>query len=286
MGPSTKVSFCTIAYRFLPHRLETCIQDIKAAGYEFVEIWGGHIKKATTDYLLKLADDIHQQGIRVSTVSHYLDFTSGAFKWQQSIDQATVLMQQAKCLQAPYVRCFTGVCSSRQATEAQRHEAVMGIRHVATLAQTMGIKLLIEVHANTLADTGEQTQALLHAIAHPNVGVLFDPFNMWETEGDAWIKGFDALYPLIEVIHLKNATCTAPHQSPFPFVHEAASDTACIASIRTGAIDYAAFCATLTARAFNGFLSIEWFGDEVARAAVTERACLLEMLNASRVAVS
>lgn len=286
MGRNTNLAFCTIAYRFMPNGIETCLQEIKGAGYSFVEIWGGHIRKATTEDIINLADYIRQQDLRVSTVSHYLDFTSGPLKWQQSIDQAAVFIQQAKWLQAPYMRCFTGVCSSRQATMAQWHDAVRGIRQVASVAQTAGVKLLIEVHANTLADTGDKTKALLQAIGHPNVGILFDPYNLWETEGEAWVQSFDALYPFIEVMHLKNATCTSPDQSPFPFVHEAASDTSRISSIRAGTIDYAALCGQLTARSFHGFLSIEWFGDDVAQAAATERACLLAMLSASRVAVS
>jgi sugar phosphate isomerase/epimerase len=49
-----------------------------------------------------------------------------------------------------------------------------GMRRTADLGAERGIKVLSQLHANTLTDTVERTERFLREVNHPNLGLIFD----------------------------------------------------------------------------------------------------------------
>jgi len=263
-----KLSFCTIAYRNRRISLKEIIFKIAEWGYEAVEIWGYHLVRLSGLWEIKQALTI--TGLNVSVVSPYFNFTANAMEWKKSIKKAEEFIEYAYELKACGIRCFTGRVGSKIATSKQWEDGVTGIRTIADMAHRKGLEVFIETHPDTLADTTESTIRLLNAVGRDNVGIICDLYNLWEVEGDNLFDSFKILYPYIRHLHLKNANTDTRIKSPFSLVHVKDADLSTISYLDNGNVNYENYLNYLKKNNFSGYLSVEWFGDDVETAAQHE----------------
>lgn len=258
-----KLSFCTISFRHRPMKLEDIIFIIGELGYDSVEIWGEHIKGYETS-CLKLHNLAKHKGLEVSMISPYFDFTSSSKEWNRSVINADKYIKIADALNCSYIRCFTGNVPSDLATEEQWDSCVRGIRKITQKIRGKGldIKLAIENHINTLADTPEAIERLLEEVDDENVGLALDFYNMWEINKMSPLELLDRFYSSTVHIHAKNAVLSEGNICSFRYVMDEDRELPAIRTLDAGDLDYEEIFAELQRRNYSNHVSIECFETE------------------------
>lgn len=271
-----KISFCSIAFRKSPMNITSIIPIIAYLGYDAIEIWGNHLHNSSLDNV-NLALKKHR--LAVAMVSPYFDFTAGKEKWKESLRAGDKFLETAAAVGSPNIRVFTGVVGSGEATDEQWSAAVKGLKHICRLASSAKINLALETHPKTLVDTVESTLRLINDVAEDNLRVNLDIYHLWEVHGDPlWV--LDKLQPFVCHVHAKNADLPPSTNSHHPLLHDkqASQEIYGITYLNAGKMPYFDFIRKLHRSRFNGYFSIEWFGDHVIDAARHELAYVRESL--------
>lgn len=259
-----RLSFCTIAFQAnkwgRDRRVETPLEDIlpilAEAGYDAAELWGPHVGELSDENLDAVREQMERLGLAAALVSPYFDFTTSEERAAASIELGRETIEQARRLGARGVRCFTGKTGSDEATEAQWARAVDALR---TLADAAGddLLLVLETHGHNLMDTVDSSLELLGRADRGNVGLIYQPTTFGP---DGCLDAMERLGPHIRHVHASNR-----RDGQRAFLDE-------------GDIDYGKVFAGLERLGFDGYVSVEWMGDDPAGTARREAQCLRRLL--------
>ncbi len=217
-------------------------------------------------------------------ISPYFDFTGSEAKWLSSLSVAKRYVQYAVVLGCPLIRVFTGVVGSGDISNKVWKTAVEGLKVISSIAEDQGISLALETHPGTLTDTVESTLKLIEDVGAPNLKVNLDIYHFWDAAEDFRIP-LDKLRKHIVHVHAKNTNLSAAQRrsNPHLLLHdkEAAQEFYGIVGLREGGLPYEEFFRDLLTGGYEGYVSIEWFGDAPSRAARSELEYLrsIERLN-------
>lgn len=155
-------------------------------------------------------------GLPFACVSTYQrDFDSAdAAKRQAAADGLLRLIDTAQYLGAGLVRVFAGRgCEGALWPEAAARYAG-ALRPCAAHAQQARVRLVIELHDGSLADTAENARRLLEGVAqegaaqegvaHPAVGVLYDQANLFALGAEEYPEAIERLGAYIWHVHVKD----------------------------------------------------------------------------------
>jgi len=256
-----RTSMCSIGWRH--DAVEAAVQSVGAAGYDGIELWGPHIEKCLEQdgTLDGLKEMLTAPALAVPMVSPYFDF---ATRYDDSIATARRFIDYATDLNAPLIRLFTGGGPSDQAGAEVWETLVRGVREVCGMGLDRSIGFAIEVHDNHLHDTTATTLHLLQEANMPNLCVNLDIFNLFQ-RGEDPLQALDMLFPHTRILHLKNWTQRDEEQWVPVYLDE-------------GPLDYGTFLARLRKLDYDGFVSVEWFGQDPDVAARHELGYLRELL--------
>ena len=252
-------SMCSISWRDTEASLPEIIRLVAEAGYEGIELWGTHLD----DYLKgggslgELKALLDQAGLLVPMVSPYLDLAGDP---AGSLETGARFVAYAVALGAPLVRVFTKGGASALAKHAVWLRVVGGLKSLCALGRDVGVGFCLETHQNHLHDTVATTLRMIRQTGAPNLFVNLDIHNLFDM-GEDPILAARRLMPHTRIMHLKNAR------------HVNGRRTYGV-PLAQGNMDYAPFLAEVLTLSYGGFASIEWFGDDPARAAGSELAFL------------
>jgi len=278
-----KTSFCSIAFRNDKREILELIPEIAELGYNGIEIWGNHLTGGLSN-VLSVKKAVREHGLEVPMISPYFDFTGSEVKWLSSLSVAKRYVQYAVVLGCPLIRVFTGVVGSGDISNKVWKTAVEGLKVISSIAEEQGISLALETHPGTLTDTVESTLRLIEAVGAPNLKVNLDIYHFWDATEDFRIP-LDKLREHTVHVHAKNTNLSAAQRrsNPHLLLHdkEAAQEFFGIVGLREGGLPYEEFFRDLLTGGYDGFVSIEWFGDAPSRAARSELEYLrsIERLN-------
>lgn len=271
-----KTSFCSVAFRNETYSITDICSFIDSVGYDAVEVWGNHLPE-DADGLAGLAEHLRLLGMRVSMISPYFDLTGDEGAREKSLQRLNHLLEAAGVLGSPLIRVFTGLVGSAEATADQWQAAARCLRAMGERSRERGIRLALETHPRTLVDCVPSAQRLLALVDHPAVGLNLDIYHMWEIHGDAvWV--LELLAPHVMHVHAKNARLSEDQrrQANHPLLHDkqARGRFPGVTSLAEGDMKYQLFLESLQRRRLNGYVSVEWFGEEPEEAARRELAYL------------
>ncbi len=254
--------FCTIAFQNdkwgSPRLIETPIDEIwpllSEAGYDAVELWWPHVEHLSDDGLIDLGRRLAEAGLAVAMLSPYFDFTTDEDSARDSIRLGRRVLSAARLLGSRGVRVFTGKVGSADASDEQWGRAIRGIQQLADDARDLIWAL--ETHPRNLMDTVPETRKLLERIDRRNVGLIFQPSTFAPDE----LAAVDALGDAARHVHASNR-------------NEAGK---CL--LAEGTMDYPAILERLESLGFDGFVSVEWMGDDPAEIARREARYLRKLL--------
>ena len=252
-----KTSFCSIAFAKNNLKIEEIIPEISSIGYDGIEIWGNHLEdflsrhKNEPSSLREIKKLTQDNNLSIPMISPYFNLTGNKEEWEKSIKEAKRFIEFARILGSPLIRGFTGEVSSKEASEEQRASCIKGYIKICEMAMEKEISIALETHGGNLIDTSSTTLRLIKEVDRKNLKVNLDIYNLFMV-GENPLQALDKLWDYTVHFHLKNMK----------------NGKACY--LDEGEMDYGPILKELNLRRFNGFLSIEWFGDNPWEAARQE----------------
>ena len=247
-----RIALCTISFRHHLVSIGELARFARGHGFDGIELWGVHARNlGPGDH----AEWLAAYGLRVPMLSDYLPLDASLETLAERTDE---LARVAGSWGAPRLRTFAGTRPSATAAPEERAHVAQRLRMAAERLADQGLRLVVETHPGTLADTTDSLLDLLAAVDHPNLKVNFDTLHVWEG-GDDPLAAHARLSPHIDYYHLKNVRSRADLSVFEPAnVYAAAGRREGMTGLFEGALDYAAFLKTLPPQAEG---SLEWFGE-------------------------
>jgi sugar phosphate isomerase/epimerase len=260
-----KTSFCTIGFqknkrgseRQVERPLDQILPIIAEAGYDGVEIWNDHLMTLPAEQREQVAKQLQQLGLKVALISPYFDFTTSEESAEQSLQRAAEVLEEARRLKADGIRVFTGRTGSAEATPAQWDRAVNCLQQLADQSAADGISWACETHRNNLMDTIGGALRLMGDVNRKNVCLIFQP----TTFGEDWENALDLLGPYICHVHASNY-----------------DDEGNKVGLEEGELDYRQIIRALGRYSYDGYISVEWMGDNPEGMAHQEAVYLRKLL--------
>ncbi|WP_265500761.1 sugar phosphate isomerase/epimerase family protein [Paracoccus beibuensis] len=256
-----RINACSVAFRHLDVTAADLARYVDREGFDGLEIWSPHARALLRHW------QVLDQRPRVPMLAGYLPLGMPDF----DPAEARALVELTAAWAAPRLRLFAGGIGSREADAAQHRAILDDLRRVADMAADHGLRVAVEMHPGTLADSVPATEGLLAALDHAAVGINFDVLHVWEGGADP-LAAFTRLAPDVLHFHLKNVT-GRDRLSVFEpqNVHDPKGGRDGMCPLFGGVLDYARILGALPPQADG---SLEWFGP---RPAGTMRADLAQI---------
>jgi len=162
---------------------------------------------------------------------------------QTTLAHAEAVLLDANALRAPVVRVWAEPF-------AERAKVVRLLRMTADRADALGMRLVIERHAGSLADTPERCEALLAEIDHPSCALAYQPLDgLRASEAAAQPDDARRLAPLSRHFHVKN-------------YRDVDGTLELSAPLADGALDYGPILAAAVEAGYEGPLLLEFVSDD------------------------
>ncbi len=146
---------------------------------------------------------------------------------------------------APLLRVFAGVIPEGIGREEARERVIGALRAVADEAGARGVTVCVETH-DDWSDPRE-VAAIMRAVDHPAVGVVWDVMHPLRTGNATMAEAFDLLAPWIRHVHIHDGSARPDERKFVP--------------IGTGDLDHREALRLLRGAGYDGYLSGEWLGD-------------------------
>lgn len=145
---------------------------LAALGLQGIEINGRHLPPDTT---LETAKTLLEGQIVVGIGAYTGGFTQG--KQSDILNELEKYVDLAHGVGAKGIRIHPGGPGSKAASLEEYQRAVAGLKEAAKIADP--IELYLELHHNDLADSPRSVIRLIEDVGASNIGVILDPANMY-----------------------------------------------------------------------------------------------------------
>ncbi|WP_164515140.1 sugar phosphate isomerase/epimerase family protein [Paenibacillus lentus] len=249
---SIPFSICTTGLKSA--KIEDIAAEAKRLGLQGVEIWGGHIEEYLNrgGELNELRAILNYNELHVPALSEYSYFTKSKEAYQADLASLRRAAEWANVLGCPRIRTFAGHVSSREANNEHWKMAAAGLREALEDCRSQGVALAVEIHNNTLADRADSLNKLLLDCHDTSLlEFIYDGFNLFVDHIDP-IPILEQFYPYINHVHFKDYHWNHENwgkSKPVPILQGDAGHTAILDA--------------LLAFEYKGYISFEYFGDEV-----------------------
>ncbi len=237
------ISVCTIAFR--ERLLEYSLDLAAEVGFQGVEIWGRepHISEEyDKNRVLAATRMVHERGLTVPVFGSYLRVGATSTDDTFALKDA---LRIAAGLEAPVMRVWASDVGSDEADESLWARTIDEAGEAATRASKMGVRLAVEMHGNTLCDTGASTRRLLEAVGSDSLGANYQASSIQRSE--TALERMELVLPWVMHMHAQNYA---------PLV--AGSDRMERVALADGVVDYGALFDMLRANDYEGAVSVEF----------------------------
>lgn len=217
-----------------------------------LELWVGHLRPfadAGVRALEDLAAALRDEGLQVPVISGYTYFSRSPRDRDVDLADVRRFSEWAAALGAPALRTFFGHLPSRAASPELWDESLEALCAARDLARQEGVDLLVETHYQTFADSLDSLRNLLDSVPG-DLGLIFDAANFHPDHIDP-LQVLRGVYPAVRHVHCKNYHWN--HQAWYQSMPVSAFDP-------SGDVDNDRVLREITARGYQGFVSLEYFG--------------------------
>lgn len=239
--------------------LEDVIEIAANVGYDGIELMGRapHLPPDTPKARVReLAHRIADRGLSVPCLGAY----AGGFSQleesdrRQQLEQLERLTEMAVAFKCPLVRIWAGGPEPERATAAHWQRAAEGLQRSAEIAAACGVNLGLELHYCYLQQDVPGVLHLLELVDRPNLGVIYDPANLYVAGEDYGPAIVCRLGRQILHVHVKDSVRA---DAPAPGVAGPPSYFYRPQPLGQGRVDYGPVLAALRDIGYTGYLSAE-----------------------------
>lgn len=153
---------------------------------------------------VKVAESIKQNGLKVSALSLFNEFTDPS-KLDEQIYKAESFIKLAPLFETEIIKMTPGPPSSINAKSEHWDCLGLVIRHLIPVAENFNVKLAFETHMRQLTDTLSGSKRLLNIAKSKTVGLTVD-FSNLSFAGEKIDEVISELKESIYNTHIKNGT--------------------------------------------------------------------------------
>ncbi|MBM4436324.1 MAG: sugar phosphate isomerase/epimerase [Actinobacteria bacterium] len=258
-------------------RVVDVAQALGMTRVEVASLWGTPVTEAGPDLLARAKRELERTGLRANLV------ISSAFKslvvkdaspanlaaipsWDAHWRELEGGVRAAQALGCDRIRVFSGRRDTLPAKDnpSPRHPdggelpddrlvVIVALLHAAAArAQAAGVALGVENVRSCWGNSARNTARIMAAVAHPAVGIVWDPANDFVSGGRAGVAEYELVKPWLVDVHLKDAR-----------VRDAATGLTSWEAIGRGSVDVTAQLRALLRGGYRGVVSLEthWTAD-------------------------
>ncbi len=191
-----KTGVCSATFRRYSAR--EVVGFAKQAGLEAIE-WGGDVHVPPDDLTTAriVREATVDAGLAVSSYGSYYQVLDG----EGNPDAFEPVLDTALVLGTDTIRIWPGMRPSESAGETYRKKFMEQLRASLDLAAEQGIRLVLEFHVNTLADSNTATCTLLSELNHPNLFVCWHPV-YWVADLSYRLQGLETMGSRVLNLHV------------------------------------------------------------------------------------
>lgn len=248
-----KAGIATIALR--NYDVFTALDMAGQAGFAGVEIWGKppHTSEGVDeDFTRRIRDRARANGLEIPVFGSYVNPS-----WPEFGQKSADAIRIATRLGAKIIRVWAGNKEPHEADEELWGHVASSLREFALRAEFEGLKLAIEMHADTLCRTPEGALRLLEMAKAPNLKLNYQvgDFTSPNVEHDLAQVGDSVV-----MVHAQNfkPSCCEPGKMNRTLV-------------QGGTVDYDKALSILGEHGFKGYVEVEFLkGENVSEDALLE----------------
>jgi len=159
---------------------------------------------ATDEARKKTMERMSQKGLRFVNLgsSATLHFPEGEER-QKNLDEGKRFIDLAQQLTCPYIRVFPNNFPKDQDKKTTIDLIVKGLLTLGDYAKNKNVTVLMETHGDAVHI--DDLVTITQAAQHPQVGLVWDPVNMWTVTKESPTAAYNALKKYIRHTHIKDA---------------------------------------------------------------------------------
>lgn len=131
-----------------------------------------------------------------------LHFAAGVER-QKNLDDGKRFLDLAAALNCPNVRVYPNNFIKGQEKAQTMQLIVEGLLLLGEYAKGTGVNVLMETHGDLVHI--EDLKTIMHAAKHPQIGLVWDPANMFLETGESPLLAYQQLKSYIKHAHIKDA---------------------------------------------------------------------------------
>jgi sugar phosphate isomerase/epimerase len=156
------------------------------------------------------------------------------------------------------MRVFTGGPNAFMAEEQHYNRAARYLAQCCDMAKPYGVKILIEIHNNSLAETAQEALKLHALVNRDNLGFIHDAGNMYITDTDYGLLSVQTLGNKMFHIHVKGEKRVAQGtKGCFSDITEKGREYFCHTLLKDSAADHKPLFDALNQTDYKGWVSLE-----------------------------
>ncbi|WP_435156401.1 sugar phosphate isomerase/epimerase family protein [Haladaptatus sp. DFWS20] len=232
-----RFGLCTISAK--ESGVETVLSQAADAGYDGVEVWGGHVEPGETDpdSVRKTAASL---GLAIPVYGSYLRPGTDGFE-----ENLPIALDTADALGADLIRIWAGEQEYGNHDDAHWERVVSDLRTLTAAANDYDIGVTVEKHEGSLTNRTEGARRLIETIDDARCGLNWQP--LFGMSPESIRREARELAPLSNNIHVQA-------------VPERGGATRC--SLAGAFFDVGECLAAFEAAGFSGFVNVEFVRDD------------------------
>jgi sugar phosphate isomerase/epimerase len=122
---------------------------------------------------------------------------------EKNLDEGRRFIDLAQKINCPYIRVFPNSFPKDQDKNTTMALISKGLLTLGDYAKNKNVMVLMETHGEVV--WADDIQKIMQSAAHPNVGLVWDPVNMWVVTKEPPAEMYKKLKPYIHHAHIKDA---------------------------------------------------------------------------------
>ena len=150
---------------------------------------------------LKIMKDKRLQFVDLGS-SSAMHFAEGPER-EKNLAEGKAYIDLAQQLNCPYIRVFPNLFPKDQDRNTTMALIAKGLLELGNYAKGKNVSVLMETHGDVVKS--EDLEKIMQAATHPNVGLVWDPTNMWTITKEPPAEMYKKLKKYIQHTHIKDA---------------------------------------------------------------------------------